>query len=149
MNVTNLFAAPFSHNWGSTVYAKVSARNSIGNSTLSSAGSGTVLITFPDPPKNLVNVPLVTNTTNIGLTWTKGESDGGSSVIDHRVWWDQGSNNFDVLVSGVPDSYYTTSVTLNPNMSYKFKVDSRNIWGFSLQSSNIVSIVAASKPSPW
>jgi hypothetical protein len=39
--------------WGTEVYAKVSASNIYGNSGLSLAGNGGILVSVPDAPVNL------------------------------------------------------------------------------------------------
>jgi len=55
----------------------------------------------------------------------------------------QGSNNFVVLAVGVVGTTYTTSATLTHATSYKFRVEARNQFGFSLTHSNEVQILAA------
>ena len=37
----------------------------------------------------------------IGLVWGNVADNGGSAVIDYRVWFDQGSNDFIVYRSGI------------------------------------------------
>jgi len=54
MHVNLLIAAPFNLPWGSRVYTKIVATNIKGDSEESDAGSGAVIITYPDPPINLV-----------------------------------------------------------------------------------------------
>ena len=72
---------------------------------------------------------------------------GGTALIDYRVSWDQGSESYIVLASGVTTAFYTTTATLTANTVYKFKVESRNAFGFSTSFSNEVSIRAASIPT--
>ena len=52
---------------------------------------------------NLANLPLLTNNVRNGLQWSKPAFDGGSSVIDYRLWSDQGSNGatFAQIASGI------------------------------------------------
>ena len=52
---------------------------------------------------NFVNVPLLTNNVKNGLQWSRPTFDGGSSVIDYRLWSDQGSNGatFTQIASGI------------------------------------------------
>ena len=52
-----LRVAPYNHEWGATIYAKVSATNILGTSPESTAGNGAIMLTTPDPPENLANVP--------------------------------------------------------------------------------------------
>jgi hypothetical protein len=79
----------------------------------------------------------------IALTWTVPTVVGGTAVIDYRVSWGQGTSNFEILAQGVTTAYYSTTTTLIPNTVYKFKVESRNAFGYSTSFSNEVSIRAA------
>jgi len=45
---------PYNLPWGSEIYAKVTAINIYGESLSSSEGNGAVILTYPDPPINLV-----------------------------------------------------------------------------------------------
>jgi len=45
----------------------------------------------PDAPINLANDPTTTTDTVIKFTWNQGVSNGGTSVIDYSVYYDQGS----------------------------------------------------------
>jgi hypothetical protein len=53
-------AAPFSHPWGASISARVIATNIVGSAVASQVGNGAVILTNPDPPKSLANLPLVT-----------------------------------------------------------------------------------------
>ncbi len=61
--------------------------------------------------------------------------------------WDQGTSNYVILAQSVTTAYYSTTATLTSNTVYKFKVESRNAFGFSTSFSNEVSIRAASVPT--
>jgi hypothetical protein len=76
----------------------------------------------PDAPISLANDPLVTTDTVIRFTWSDGSSDGGSSVIDYTVYYDQGTSTFVQLEDGVTSQFYLTSVTLSAGTTYVFKV---------------------------
>ena len=115
-------------------------------SSQSVPGNGAVITTNPDAPVSLANVALVTDASKIGLTWSAGASNGGTPVIDYRISWDQGTNSYIILVSGITTTTFTTIVPLTPNASYKFKVESRNAFGFSTTFSNEATIRAASLP---
>jgi hypothetical protein len=58
--ISTLKAAPYSIAWGSSIYAKVVAKNIKGSSLISNAGNGAVILTNPDAPLNLNNVASVT-----------------------------------------------------------------------------------------
>jgi hypothetical protein len=53
-----------------------------------------------------------------------------------------------LLELGLVGTTYTTKATLVANQYYKFKVDYRNAYGYSLTTSNVVTILAASVPTP-
>jgi hypothetical protein len=80
------------------------------------------------------------------LTWSVGNSNGGTPVIDYRISWDAGTGTFVVLASGVTTTTYTTTNSLTANTEYQFKIESRNSFGFSTAFSNLVSVRAASQP---
>ena len=62
-----LIASPYSHPWGSSIYARVVAINIYGDSEVSEEGNGAIIVTKPDPPINFVeDYPLRTKST-IGL----------------------------------------------------------------------------------
>jgi hypothetical protein len=63
----------------------------------------------PDAPISLANDPTVTTDTVIRFTWTPGVSDGGSSVIDYSVYYDQGTDNYIEIESNSVDEFYVTT----------------------------------------
>ena len=116
-----LRAAPFNLPWGSSIYAKVYATNLYGNSLVSNVGNGAIILTKPDAPNTLANVPAKTSASQISIAWIKGVAEGGTPVIDYRLWYDQANGNYIVFQAGVlPQSYITTALTMGN--SYKFKV---------------------------
>jgi hypothetical protein len=64
-----LTAVPYSLDWGSSIYAKVSATNLVGISDFSLPGNGAQILTVPTAPQTLVNNVAVTNKDQIGITW--------------------------------------------------------------------------------
>ena len=69
----------------------------------------------------------------IGLTWSPGAFDGGSTVIDYRVSFDQSNNNYITLQAGVLTASYSAT-GLTGGSTYKFKIEARNTVGYSLYS---------------
>jgi hypothetical protein len=59
--ISNLIVAPYHLSWGESVYAKVMAINIIGNSLISGEGNGAIILTVPDSPTDLANVPATTS----------------------------------------------------------------------------------------
>ena len=101
--VATLRSEPFSLDWGDSVFAKVVAVNSYGNSLESSEGNGAKIITAPDAPENLVNNAAATSSSQIGLSWAAPLSDGGSEITSYTVSYDLESNGayFIPIASGV------------------------------------------------
>ena len=59
--VESLRNAPYSLDWGSDIYAKVTAINLYGDSSESEAANGAKIIKEPAAPENLSNVPEITS----------------------------------------------------------------------------------------
>lgn len=119
--------------------AKVSAKNALGSSSFSEAGQGGFIFTVPDAPINFANNPSVTDTNQIGLTWSPGTFDGGSPVIDYTVSLSEETSDLftDYITNEVGTS--TTVTGLTDDKSYKFYVTARNQAGYSLPS-QIISV---------
>jgi len=98
-----LTQAPFSLTEGSSIYAKVVATNDIGDSEASEPGNGATMNirTVPDAPVNLARDSITTTTTQIGLLWFAGASDGGQPILDYRIWYDQGINAYKILDANI------------------------------------------------
>jgi hypothetical protein len=83
-----LYAAPFSLDGGSDIYATVIAVNYYGSSVESEPGNGAKVVLVPDAPLLVRDDPSVTSATVAGLLWTDGVSNGGKSVIDYTISYD-------------------------------------------------------------
>jgi len=79
----SLRSSPFDLPWGSSIYVKVVAFNLYGDSPESLVGNGAVILTNPDAPLDLVEVYSERKATSLGLSWTEGEANGGSPVLDY------------------------------------------------------------------
>jgi hypothetical protein len=136
----------------------VTASNIYGESPYSLMGDGASIWVNPDAPVQLSNNAQVTNAANIGLQWLTSPSDGGTAVLDYRIFYSlvkQPDGNgdytfvnseFTLLTDGISSTSYTTSQTLISGALYSFKVQARNVVGYSTDS-NLVSIYAASVPN--
>lgn len=147
ISLFSLIEEPFSLVQGESIYAKIVAENVYGSSTISLAGNGALCQVVPSEPINLVNDIPTTNAFNIGLDWDEPTNDGGTPVIDYRVWYKLEDGEFYELTENVIGSYYLTTFDLVPGANYDFKVQARNSVGYSLES-NVVTIKAARKPDP-
>ena len=65
--ISTLKQTPYSIEWGRSIWATVTAVNLYGGSVVSQAGNGAIILTEPDAPINLSDVPSVTKATQIGL----------------------------------------------------------------------------------
>lgn len=126
--ITVLRAAPFSLDWGASVYAKLTATNVVGTSPESAEGNNAVILTNPDVPTGLVNLPLITDAGNVGIEWTAPVFIGGTPIIDYEVSYDEGASNWVVLAANVVANTYTAT-GLTTHTVYSFKVKSRNSFG--------------------
>lgn len=89
---------------------------------------------------------LATSRTRLSFTWSTGTSNGGSDVLDYRISYDQGTGSFINLATGVISTSYTTTISITPSATYEFKVQARNIIGFSPVSVGLM-ITAAIVPT--
>ena len=112
---------------------------------MSAAGNGGIILTIPDAPVNLANAPLITRSNQIGITWQAGAANGGTPVIDYRINFDQGTDVFSIDVAGITATSYTKT-GLTAGMTYKFKVEARNAFGYS-DLSAAVTVLAAQEPA--
>jgi hypothetical protein len=76
---------------------------------------------IPDAPFNLLNSAVITAANVIGLTWTPGIYNGGASVLDYTISYDQGTNSYMTLASGVVGTSYTATL-LTAGLTFKFKI---------------------------
>lgn len=127
--------------------AKVSATNAVGQSEASNAGNGAILLRLSDAPLTLTNNAALTSSSQIALTWSPGVEEGGASIIDYRLWYDQGqgSSEYVTLESGITTTAFTMVVD-TIGSTYAFKVQSRTTYGLS-EFSNVVSVLAAEAPA--
>jgi hypothetical protein len=144
--VDKIRAAPYLQDWGAHIWARVKAINVVGPSQFSAEGNGAQIITNPDPPTLLADVPEITSKTQIGLVWQAPVFDGGVDIIDYRIWYTtETEDNYVVLDSAILGTTFT-AISLTTGTSYKFKVQSRNMFDYSELSSEVI-ILAASPPS--
>ena len=148
INLSRLAGDPFNLVAGEQIYTKVVAKNSYGDSAYSDTGFGSVMKTAPDAPFDLKNDITVTSESQIKFTWRAGMSNGGSQILDYTVYFDQGSNDFIPIASGITDREYTTEITLNKNQAYQFKVSARNDIGNSTLSEPLSVIAQVSELLP-
>jgi hypothetical protein len=120
----------------------VQAYNSYGDSTISEAGNGAIIYTYPDAPINLVlNPAFVRTSTSLSIAWSEGAANGGSAVTSYRVYYDQANGNWVELVSGVTALTLTQS-GLAFGLIYQFKIEAKTDYGYS-EMSTVLSLLCA------
>jgi hypothetical protein len=143
--ISVLIVTPYSLPWGANVFAKVIAYNIYGDSLTSEPGNEAIILTIPDSPVSLTETVSDRTDNTITFAWSEGATDGGAPVLDYTISFDQASNTYIELDSGVTAESYT-AIGLTQGLTYKFKVEARNTYGFSTLSSE-VSILCATVPS--
>lgn len=83
--VSVLLASPFSLTWGTDVYVKIIATNSLGDSNESNPGHGGIIATYPDAPINISEIIYYRTSTTIALQWNNGLSTGGISIVSYQI----------------------------------------------------------------
>jgi len=141
-----LYEAPFNLPWGTSVYAKVLAINARGESQLSQEGNGALLLRAPDAPV-LIEVPELTTSTEIGFSWTDGTWDGGSPVLDWKIYKSVDGGQFEVLETGLTVRDYV-AIQLTPGSTYTFQVQARNLIGYGDLSNELVVLAAETPVTP-
>lgn len=113
-----LYAAPFELIGGTSVYAKVVATNSYGDSLESDEGNGASIVLVPDTPLMFRDDPSVTSEIQVGLLWTDGVSNGGQPVLDYTVSYEVSAGVWTELASGILTQSYTSTASLTAGASY-------------------------------
>ena len=134
--IAKLIVEPFNLPWGSSIVAKVRAINVVGASPYSTEGSGAIILTNPDAPYNLVNVPEITAKHQIGLDWESLTFSGGENILDFTISYAQGTDDYLVFEEGVTTTSFTAT-GLTTGVIYSFKVQARNIYGLSDYSNEV------------
>ena len=89
--------------WGSSIYAKVYAKNIMGDSITSAAGNGAIITTTPSAPIDLIFDYAISNAEQISISWSAPVETGGVEILDYRIWYDQGIDDFTILDYGIQE----------------------------------------------
>ncbi len=135
--------------------ARVAVRNTIGWTAASSLDNqvGVLVQTRPTKPHPMT-VELVNTNTYQTIVWMTSMTDfietGGSPVVSYSLEWDNGSNGASWFVlNGVAENnillrYLMSDLTAG--RTYKFKYRVRNIFGWSTEYSDALTVLAATRP---
>jgi hypothetical protein len=107
--ISVLTVTPYSLPWGSNVHAKVIAYNIYGDSVISEPGNEAIILTVPDSPVSLVETVSERTDNSITFTWIEGATDGGAPVLDYTISYDQSSDTYIELDSGITSLSYTAT----------------------------------------
>ena len=144
--VAVLRAAPFSLDWGDSVFAKVIATNLYGDSLESLEGNGAYITTNPDQPTNLVEDYSQRTKSTLAIDWTAPVFTGGDVIEDYRINYREQGGSYSVLASGLTSLTYT-AIGLTAGVTYQFTVESRNSYGYSVVSEEL-TLLCAFIPEP-
>ena len=139
-----MIASPFNLQTRSSIYASVVAYNAVGDSPVSDVGNGAIVLvsTVPDPPRFISRNPnKVLDMTRISIIWEDGISDGNQPILDYRVSFDQGTDMFVVSDSHLTVKEFTQAL-LTPGVTYSFRIEARNIVGYSDYSISVDFVAA-------
>jgi len=122
-----LYADPYFLPLGTAIEVRVTAFNDYGPSITSEVGSTLAIIQYvPDAPRLLTTNTLTTSASQIGISWSDGESNGQASVLDYSVFYRvKLTTTWIPLASAVANPSYLTAtagVTLEQGTWYDFTV---------------------------
>ncbi|MGZ4314754.1 MAG: fibronectin type III domain-containing protein [Gaiellaceae bacterium] len=124
---------------GTTYYYKVSARNSVGEGSLSSEASATptVAATTPSAPRNLTASP--GKPRGVALSWQAPSTNGGAPITNYLVYRGTSSGNETLLTTlGNVTSYKDTSAT--GGQTYWYYVTAKNSAGEGPRSAEVNAV---------
>lgn len=90
----------------------------------------------------MTNDESLTNASQIGLNWSV-DFDGGAAIIDYKLQYKaENAAEFTVLEESLTGNSYVTSIILQTNQNYVFKIQAQNSVGYSLESAELLVLVA-------
>lgn len=78
------------------------------------------------------------------MIWNEGAANGGTPVIDYRIWYKPDSGTYEVLTEFLQAKEFTAN-PLTTGVWYSFKVQARNSEGYG-DFSNVIRVLAAQEP---
>src|SRR2546425_523464 len=120
---------------GTTYTYRVSAINSIGTGSPSSAASATTLAVAPSPPTRLAATAVASS--QINLSWTAPSDNGGSAITGYKIERStDGGSTWSTLVAntGITGTSYSDTGLVH-GTSYSYKVSAINSVGTGSPSS--------------
>lgn len=135
---------------GQTYFYKVTAVNSVGESSLSNEVSATPTApaAAPQPPTGLTST--ATSSSQINLSWTAPSNNGGSAITGYDIErsTDNG-NTWSTIVPNTGSAATTYNDTgLSPSTSYTYRVSAINAVGTSSPSNTASTTTQSATPPP-
>ena len=128
---------------GTSYTFKVKATNSIGDSVYSTASDAVTPATTPDAPTNVIGT---FGNSQVSLSWTAPASNGGSSVFDYVIQYNDGSS-WQTFSDDFSSATSTIVTSLNNGTSYTFRVLASNSVGYSQASASSAAVTPMTTPS--
>lgn len=145
--VAILRAYPFNLEFGDAVVTRVVATNSVGDSLPSPDGTGTNLMTEPDPVVDLIEDITGRSASTLGLQWTDGASNGGGPIIAYQISQAvEDSTDFTVLFSVYEQSAVVFGLTYGT--TYRYVVQAQNSLAHSVYSQELTLLSATVPIAP-
>jgi hypothetical protein len=84
------------------------------------------------------------------LTWAAPPYNGGSAILDYRLYWDKGLNTWEAVVeaSAISALTFTKTSGVSSGTTYKFKVQARTGVGYSTDSAQFTILAAKIPETP-
>ena len=133
---------------GSTRYYRVSAINSAGKGPVSNVAGDTTPADPPGAPTNLMAT--ANGPTQIDLSWTAPEDNGGADITAYRIWFSVTNGQTWSLLEGSTGSDATTwsDTGLEPATTRHYRVAAINRAGIGPQSDTASAMTDAIPPDP-
>jgi hypothetical protein len=125
-----MLASPYNLVYDDGIYAKLLATNLYGSSTVSNSGNGALVVVVPDAPITLTKNTALSSESVITFSWTQAAFDGGETVIDYRIIYDQAEGWY-INLDTTTETSYSTTIELSKGSTYSFVVEARNSVGYS------------------
>ena len=116
---------------GRTYYYQVSAVNSVGEGARSSEAQATTSVQVPSAPTGLTASPL---DGKVRLDWLSPSYDGGSTIVQFKIYRAIGSGSMSLLATLSPTTTYLDE-GLGNGVTYRYVVSALNSMGESARSS--------------
>ncbi|HLY81593.1 MAG TPA: fibronectin type III domain-containing protein, partial [Acidimicrobiales bacterium] len=138
---------------GTTYYYEVSAKNAVGEGSLSNEASATPQPPPPTPPSAPTLTAATSGNGQVGLSWTAPSSDGGSQITNYTIYRGTTSGG-EVFLATIGNVTSYVDAGLTNGMTYYYTVAAVNVAGTGPMSNELSATpaggdftIAASPPS--